>query len=276
MIARRGYVPFRTVEYPDLQRDVRDVCARVAQLLRTAPSPEQLLVGSAWTVADVGAHLVTIARRNTAAAQGSPFEWDPRGSPHESMADANAKDISDLGERDLAQLARLLVEDDEAALRAYGTDGDRPVQWTQYEMRARDGVAIWLGELLIHGLDLARTLGREWSITSDEAAAILDGLTPALGVFADRTTARKAAGVYHVHLRGDGDFTFDVDTAGTVTADRGRPARADLHVSADPVTYLLVGYGRRSRWPAIARGAILAWGRKPWLALRFANLFEQP
>jgi hypothetical protein len=47
-------------------------------------------------------------------------------------------------------------------------------------------------------------------------------------------------------------------------------------VSADPVTYLLVGYGRRSPWPAIARGGILAWGRMPWLALRFASLFAQP
>jgi len=276
MIARVLVPTISFVDYHELQRDVRDVCGRVAQLLREAPLPEQRVAASEWSVADVGAHLVTIARRNTAAAQGTPFEWDPGDAPHDSMADANAKDIGDLGERDLVRLADLLVEDNQLALSAYGDDGDRTVRWTQHDMRARDGVAIWLGELLIHGLDVARTLGRGWPITSDEAAVILDGLTPALGTFTNRATARKAQGVYHVHLRGDGDFTFDIDRDGTVTASRRRPPKADLHVSADPVTYLLVGYGRRSPWAAVARGAILAWGRKPWLALRFADLFERP
>lgn len=40
----------------------------------------------------------------------------------------------------------------------------------------------------------------------------------------------------------------------------------DFFLSADPVAYLLVALGRRSRWWAGVRGKIVAGGRKPWRA----------
>jgi len=52
--------------------------------------------------------------------------------------------------------------------------------------------------------------------------------------------------------------------------------RPDVVMSADPVACLLVFYGRRSQWPEIFRGRILAWGRRPWLALSFVKRFHQP
>jgi hypothetical protein len=45
---------------------------------------------------------------------------------------------------------------------------------------------------------------------------------------------------------------------------------------ADPAAFLLVGSGLRSQWGQIARGKLLTWGRKPWLALRFVSLFSPP
>ena len=50
----------------------------------------------------------------------------------------------------------------------------------------------------------------------------------------------------------------------------------DWVISADPVTYLLFVYGRMSQYRALLRGGILAWGRRPWLGLRFKNLFFNP
>jgi len=46
-------------------------------------------------------------------------------------------------------------------------------------------------------------------------------------------------------------------------------------LSADPVACLLVFYGRRSEWPEILRGRMLAWGRRPWLAVSFVKRFHQ-
>jgi hypothetical protein len=55
-----------------------------------------------------------------------------------------------------------------------------------------------------------------------------------------------------------------------------RPRRVDAHISADPATLLLVVYRRRSQWPQIAAGRLLAWGRRPWLALSFVRRFHRP
>jgi hypothetical protein len=50
----------------------------------------------------------------------------------------------------------------------------------------------------------------------------------------------------------------------------------DCRISADPVAFLLVGYGRVSQWPQIARGKMVAWGRKPWLGVKFRSLLRKP
>jgi hypothetical protein len=56
----------------------------------------------------------------------------------------------------------------------------------------------------------------------------------------------------------------------------GRPARADVHLSVDPVGFLLVGYKRSPLRRLVLTGGALAWGRKPWLAFRFPSWFEAP
>jgi hypothetical protein len=47
-------------------------------------------------------------------------------------------------------------------------------------------------------------------------------------------------------------------------------------LSADPVAFLLLAYGRRGQWPLIAQGRLLSYGRKPWLALSLRSLFVNP
>ncbi len=47
-------------------------------------------------------------------------------------------------------------------------------------------------------------------------------------------------------------------------------------ISADPVAFLLVGYGRIGQWGQILRGKLVASGRKPWLGLGFGKLLTSP
>ena len=51
--------------------------------------------------------------------------------------------------------------------------------------------------------------------------------------------------------------------------------RFDPTVNADPVSFLLVAYGRETQWRATMRGA-LPWGRRPWLALKLTSYFVHP
>jgi hypothetical protein len=50
----------------------------------------------------------------------------------------------------------------------------------------------------------------------------------------------------------------------------------DCHTSADAAALLLVAWGRQSQSEAIARGKLLAWGRKPWLGVEVPRPHAKP
>jgi len=52
--------------------------------------------------------------------------------------------------------------------------------------------------------------------------------------------------------------------------------KADCVITADPVTFLLLGLGRVPQLPQILRGRLRAGGRKPWLAAKFGTLLASP
>lgn len=261
------------MEYHELRNDLEAVGARVAELLDAATSPDQPVAGSDWTVNQVAAHLVELTRRYRDAIGGDsePF---PRldGSTHAGMAGRNARSLTPL--RDTA--VESFRDDAGALLDALGRDGERVIPWFETRATLHEVAGVWLGEMLLHGLDVARTLDRAWPISRAQAAQVFFGIRPMLPLVAREAVARSLApATLHLKLRGEADYTVAVTNDG-VTVEAGAPARPDVSVSASPVAYLLVGYGRKSQWAAIARGQITAWGRKPWLALKFAELFENP
>lgn len=265
------------MDYAQLRDAVRATAERVSEMLVDADA-QQAVAGSEWTIGELGAHLVDAAARNCdmgGPGLSAPFErWT-----QEAMAEFNAERMAgEFAERDPAVLGPALVSGTAEVLEAYGPDGDRLVQWYWTEIRVEEALAIWLGELVIHGLDLARTRARAWPISRAEGVTVFEGIAAIAPDVVNVDTVRSTGdAVFHLHFRGGGpDYTFATSSDGTLTAAREKPASADLHISASPVAYLLVGYGRKSQWAAIARGQIMAWGKKPWLALRFADLFERP
>ncbi|HEY6424812.1 MAG TPA: SCP2 sterol-binding domain-containing protein, partial [Pseudonocardiaceae bacterium] len=89
---------------------------------------------------------------------------------------------------------------------------------------------------------------------------------------------QKAASVqatYQLHLRGHGQLNLVFDEGTCRIEDR--PARQiDCHILADPAAFLMVFWQRQSQWNAIAKGQLAAWGRKPWLGLKFRSLIRNP
>lgn len=255
------------MEWRQLHDDVATSATRVAELLRAAPGGDAAVPDLAWTVGELGAHLVTLPRRYVRMlAGGVPFP--------DSLSALNETELREIATTDPAELADLLESDTAELLTALGDEGERPVPFFAMEHTVSGVAGVLLGELLIHGIDLARLLRRPWAIEPAQAVAITRGALPSVPHFVTPDAVARAAGVYHVRLRGGDDWTLRASD-GRLTVERSRPARADLHISAEPVTNLLVGYQRIPLWRAVLTGRIVAWGRKPWLAARFDSLFVE-
>ena len=134
--------------------------------------------------------------------------------------------------------------------------------------------AIALGEMLIHGLDVARSLGQPWPIDRRETRLVIAGMTRVLPRFVSKRNRGAAQAAYEIRVRGGDRFVCRFANGGLAVEPPGGPV--DCVISADPVAFLLVGYGRISQWGPITQGKMLAWGRKPWRSLRFKSLLANP
>jgi uncharacterized protein (TIGR03083 family) len=254
------------MQWGDLRAALVDRSQAVGDLLRMS-SVGQEVPGSDWSPPEIGAHLVSVPRRYMRMMERpEPFP--------QSLSAMNEAEIRAVGCTDLDQLADMLVADVDELSARLGHDGARPVPFFGMTHTAEGAGAVMLGELLLHGLDLARALRRRWVIGRDEAIAVLDGLLPAVGYSVDPDVARRAAGTYHLRIRHGHDWTIEVRD-GAATVEKGRPELADLHISADPLAFLLVGYGRASRWRSLLTGRMLGWGRRPLLAMHVSKLFRE-
>jgi SCP-2 sterol transfer family len=254
------------MRWDDLKGVLVERSRAVAGLLRVSHAGEEV-PGSDWSPPEIGAHVVSLSRRYMRMMESpEPFP--------ESLSALDEAEIRAVRCSDVDELADMLVSAVDDLVGYLGDDGSRPVPFFGMKHTAEAVGALMLGELLLHGFDLARALRRPWVIGRDEAIAVLGGLLPAVGYSADPDVAQRAVGTYHLRIRHGHDWTIEVRD-GAATVQKGRPERADLHISADPLAFLLVGYGRASRWRAVLTGRIVGWGRHPLRAARFSKLFRE-
>lgn len=267
-------------EFTAAPADLRRAAARTAALLRTVPDPAAAVPGLAWTVAETAAHLVVELRHYAAFAAGEldtrtvldALPTRPGSTPGEVNAAANALMLAGFAERDPKVLADLLEEAATDFGAAAGRrEPDEPVLTTNgLYMTVPVMAATLLGEQVVHGLDIARARQKPWPIARRDALLIVEGVLVMAPEYVDR---RRSAGLrlaYELRFRGGPRYRFAVDdgTAVVTPAD----GRADCRITADPVAFVLMGYGRVGQWGQVLRGRIVAGGRKPWLASKFGSL----
>ncbi len=232
--------------------------------------------GLAWTVAETGAHLVALLRQSAAFASGTRDGAAERaalpasGGIGERMALGNARELDRFGERRIPVLRQLLQSAvDEYATLITGRRDGTPVQTLFGPEDPATMTAALVGEQLVHGFDLARAVGRRWTIDPDAARLTLTGLTPFLPYLADAEAIRHVRARIEVRIVDGPRFTLVLDHGSAVV----EPAdgRCDCWIQAQPVRYLLIGYGRVNRWLPMLRRQLRAGGRRPWIAARLGS-----
>jgi uncharacterized protein (TIGR03083 family) len=259
---------------------LQGAATRTAGLLRGVPDPNATAPGLSWTVAETAAHIVGDLRCNTGLLTGERdadefLKLAPEAkTAGERSAAVNARLLDEITERDVHRLADMVTAAaaDFADAAATQPDGKQILSVNGLPMTVHVMTAAMLGEQLVHGLDIARAAHAQWPISREEALLVIDGVVALMPGYVD---AEQAAGMhvtYELRFRGGPRYQLRIDDGKAAVSAPGQ--KADCVISADPVAFLLVGYGRVGQWSQVLRGKIISGGRKPWLGLTFGKIIS--
>jgi uncharacterized protein (TIGR03083 family) len=259
----------------DVFRALEDAAERFARLIAATRDPTVRVAGTPdWTVKQAAAHVVNVIERYAQGPRGEG-EWvsDPSRLP--ALNESQLPPFAEHSMDELAQMTRETTKSLIAQVRSYG-DSQPTFHFHGGEVvRADTALGILLGELEVHGWDIARAVDGVWPIDPHHVELIFQGVEEIVPGWVDRDTARGISAVFELKLRGEGRRVFAFHD-GALDVNPVSAPRVDVHISADPVALLLVLYGRESQWNHVVRGHLFAWGRKPWLALKLAAFFHNP
>jgi uncharacterized protein (TIGR03083 family) len=258
---------------------------RFTELLRDIDDIELPAAGTDWTVAETAAHVSCMFTGFSAAIAGEPQALTPdqylEADFPTRLAATNGATIALVDHTDARRLTEVITTGAQRFLKLLA-DADPNMEcetpWYGGGMtRTLDCLtALALSELTVHGHDIATGTGRSWPISAEHAKLILGTVCPNMWPLVVRPeAARGAALTYEVRLRGNGP-RYVIRVADGTAEVRAAGGPVDCVISADPVTFLLVVYGRMPLCRALLRGGIVAKGRRPWLGLRFKGLFFNP
>jgi hypothetical protein len=244
------------------------VSADLAALMRTIDDPTPIAVGT-WSIGETCAHVCGSADYFLGTLLGTV--------ELERLSDVdrnNAAALAAFTERDPRGIADLLVAGEAAlVVHARTLEGDPPTQpFAGVHVPTSTTLGIELGELLVHGFDIAGAAGRPWHIDRVHALLTLRSYLPVWPFTVDPSRAEGVRLDVEMRLRGyeQASLIRVADGALTVAVSDGEPVHA--HMSADPAAQLLLNWNRVPVWRLMLTGKLLVWGRQPWRASELAGL----
>lgn len=242
---------------------------RFTELTTYVTDERQVPTTPAWTVTDVVGHVATEAGRYLSLSRGQGT-WPSRVA---DLPAFNDHQVRDLPSRDLGELSEVLLRDTDRLLEAV-TNGEASTMMFDGDQEIRADLALrtLLGELVIHGHDIATALGRAWPIDPGHVPLVLAGLHQVLPGWVDPDRDAGHTATYELRLRGHEHHIYRF-ADGFLEINPADVTHVDVHISADPVTQLLLNYGRIGQFRPSLTGKVTAWGRRPWLATGLRNLF---
>jgi uncharacterized protein (TIGR03083 family) len=245
---------------------------RLTSLLRNISDPGARAVGT-WSAGDVASHVASVFGNYVDMIEGDePVLAETTGD----IERINSMWLERNRDRD-PQVASSRIEGafDRMVKRTRAVSDDSPIAWhAGLTLPISTVVRLALGEVLVHGHDIGSASGSTWALPVEEARTVLDGIIELAPHYVDEGGARGFSARYELRIRGGLQAALIFED-GLLTLDRPE-GHADCKISADPVAFLLVSYGRIAVWGPMLRGKLVAWGRKPWLGLKLPSLLRNP
>lgn len=250
----------------------RGAAERFVLLVTTAPQDDPHVPATpGWTITDTFGHVAMEPSRYRDLATGNG-DWPRRAA---DLPAFNARQIAELSTRDRHELGEKLLADLDSLLDTVAGFGDvAPMMHFDGDQLIRADVALGtlIGEFVVHGYDIACALHAPWPIDAAVVPMIIRGQHQVMPGWVNAQDSDGHTATYEFRLRGLESYIYEF-TGGSLAVNPDRPRTVDVHTSVEPVTGLLLSYGRCSPIRAALSGKILAWGRKPWLAPRFTQRF---
>lgn len=249
---------------------LRACMSDLVSALRTVREPTATAVGT-WSIRDVAVHLGDSFQVHHGIMRGDPVSVERV----EQIGEVNQRLIDENPEHDMNRLADRFETTALPYLEELERRDDEIVTWAGQEVPVSAVIAADIGECIVHGYDISQAEGRPFPIDPHHAALTGKGVSPMTRHYVDEDATRDMHAVFRLQLRGQWglDFIFD---HGTLEIEEPNGLTPDVRISADPVAFLLTGYGRIPIWKPVVTGQIVAFGRKPWLALKFQQLLKNP
>jgi uncharacterized protein (TIGR03083 family) len=268
-----------------LLSEIEEYVGRLLTVIDDLDDVDRPMPGFDWTIGETLRHLIAVYTGFAASIYGGgemlgqyvPDIKDFR----QRLANTNLNTMALVAPAPKEELARQLSERFMALRQALAEADPAAICATPWygpgQTRTPDMLAgLALGEVTIHGLDIARASHVKWPISPECARMIIGSVFTAMlpsMVSADIAEAMS----FDVQIRGGGPrFVVRLANGVAAVAPHDGEEKADCVISGEPVTFLLLGYGRVSQQRAILSGRVLAWGRKPWQALSFNKAFPSP
>lgn len=269
------YVALVETSRDELRDRIGRAWDRFDRLIRTA-DPHTRVPGLDWTVHQVAAHMLSMAHRYQAVAEGRDFR---RATYARELDDINRAELDAL----MAPIPEIADQINELApvMDALFDAGSNDRVYEAHCGAFLDGVAAqtnWLGELVFHGRDVARAVGAQWRIDERDMLLIARGLMQ-YGEGPGYLRAGLPAGTdlcVAFTLPGARPYVIHIHDGVADMRERLPGDRPDAVLRMPASTLCDMIYQRIGPVTAVRRGLRIVGGRRPWKALKLQSYLERP
>jgi hypothetical protein len=269
------YVALVDTTRDELRDRIGRARARFDRLIRTA-DPHARVPGLDWTVHQVVAHMLSVAHRYQAVAEGRDLR---RATSGRELAEVNRTELDAL----MAPIPEIADQLNDLA----------PVMDALFDTCSSDrvyefhcgafvdgitGQTNWLAELILHGRDVARAIRAPWEIEERDMLLIARGLMQcAEGPGYLRAGLPAGTDVcVALKLPGARDYVLHIHDGAVETRVRRPADRPDAVLRMPASTLCDMIYQRIGPLTAARRGLMIAGGRRPWKTLKLQSYLERP